>query len=162
MHLNARFNMPIWIALIGGIGICLTGCNPPPSPTLTASGTVVVRGKPLSGAVITLEPMRETKGPNASVPIFDGRFEVPADAGLHGGMYRVRIAMIPAEIRKAIPADQAKSMPPDDAMIDPAFDASSQLTCELKPDHANALAFAVEFLSSDQNHSPNQTHSSSL
>ncbi|QDV44624.1 hypothetical protein Enr13x_44920 [Stieleria neptunia] len=131
---------------------CLTmvalavGCTPPSQPSVTATGTVHVGGEPLSGAVVTLEPMRQTTGPNASAPVFDGKFQVPAAAGLHGGTYRVRVAMIPAELLGGLPAQQAASLPPADAVIDPAFDAESQLTCELKPGQPNVLAFAVEFL----------------
>ncbi|TWT49623.1 hypothetical protein Pla22_48200 [Rubripirellula amarantea] len=128
------------------ISTCVVGCKDSASPSVEATGIVMADGEPLSGAVVTLEPMRQTTGPNASVPVFDGKFEVPASAGLHGGLYRVRVAMIPAEIRKSIPAEQATNLPPDDAMIDPAFDANSDLTCELKPDQANSLSFAVAFL----------------
>lgn len=124
----------------------LLGCRSEPALSLSASGTVTADGRPLSGAVITFEPVSPTTGPNASVPVFDGKFVIPAEAELHGGTYRVRVAMIPAELRQNIPAEQAGSMPPDDAVIDPAFDADSTLTCELVADQANTLSFAVDFL----------------
>ncbi|QEF99140.1 hypothetical protein Mal15_32000 [Stieleria maiorica] len=124
----------------------LVGCSSPTRPSVSASGTVVVDGEPLSGAVITLEPMRGTTGPNASVPVFDGAFEIPASAALHGGTYRVHVAMIPAEILAGLPDPQSKSLPPAGAVIDPAFDADSNLTCQLIPDQTNTLTFAVKFL----------------
>ncbi|TWU47774.1 hypothetical protein [Rubripirellula reticaptiva] len=126
--------------------VSLVGCSSGHESTVTANGILSVRGKPLSGAVITLEPMSGTTGPNASVPVFGGKFSVPATADLHGGTYRVRVAMIPRELCKGLPAEQAALLPPADTMIDPAFDANSQLVCELKPDHSNSLKFEVEFL----------------
>ena len=123
-----------------------TGCGSPPAQGVTAKGDVTVGDDPLSGAVITLEPMRGTAGPNASAAILDGHFEFAADAGLRGGRYRVRISMIPAEIRKGLPPEFAGSMPSADAMIDPRYDGASELTCELTPDQTNKLTFTVEFL----------------
>ncbi|WP_259636178.1 carboxypeptidase-like regulatory domain-containing protein [Stieleria sedimenti] len=144
--INGADRLPFATALVLAMILLTTGCNSPPQPNVTATGTVHVAGEPLSGAVITLEPMRQTTGPNASAPVFDGRFEVPASAGLHGGTYRVRVAMIPTELLVKLPSEQAASLPPAGAVIDPSFDAESQLSCDLKPDQPNALAFAVEFL----------------
>ncbi|TWT98391.1 hypothetical protein [Stieleria varia] len=125
---------------------CIAGCTQKAVPAVTASGTVHVDGAPLSGAVITFEPLHGTTGPNASVPVFAGRFDVTTEAGLHGGRYLVRISLIPPEIRKTLPAEQSATLPPEDAVIDPEFDANSQLSCELKLNQTNPLAFDVEFL----------------
>lgn len=122
------------------------GCQTKSEPVVTATGQVTADDEPLSGAVVTFEPIHPTTGPNASVPVFNGKFDLAANAGLHGGDYRVRIAMVPAEIRRGIPTDQVGWMPPDDAVIDPAFDADSNLSCTLKPDQDNVLSFQVEFL----------------
>ncbi|WP_145207764.1 carboxypeptidase-like regulatory domain-containing protein [Planctomycetes bacterium TBK1r] len=144
--INGADRLPFAATSVLAMMLLTTGCTTPSQPNVTATGTVHVSGEPLSGAVITLEPMRQTTGPNASAPVFDGRFQVPASAGLHGGTYRVRVAMIPAELLAKLPSEQAASLPPADSVIDPSFDAESQLTCELKPDQPNALAFVVEFL----------------
>ncbi|MCO8124155.1 hypothetical protein NHH03_20595 [Stieleria sp. TO1_6] len=124
----------------------LLGCTPSARPGVTTTGTVTVDGQPLSGAVLTLEPINETTGPNASVPVLGGRFEIDASAGLHGGDYRARVSMIPAEIRASIPATAGYELPPPSAVIDPAFDGDSQLKCHLTPDDDNPLEFAVRFL----------------
>ncbi len=134
---------PSWVVLIC---IAVGGCNAPVQSVVTASGRVDVGGQPLSGGVVTLEPISPTTGPNASAPVFAGKFDVPATAGLHGGTYRVRVSMIPAEIRETLPTDQGFSLPPENAVIAPAFDADSRLTCELIPDQQNVLAFEVAFL----------------
>lgn len=90
--------------------------------------------------------MHQTTGPSASAAVFNGEFSVPESANLHGGSYRVRIAMIPASIRNDLPPEQVRFLPPDDAVISPAYDAHSRLSCELKPNQENILKFEVEFL----------------
>ena len=122
------------------------GCGDQNATAVTATGTVSVGNQPLSGAVITLEPIGNTTGPNASAAIFDGKFQFPADAGLHGGRYRVRFSMIPAGIIKTIPNDGSVRLPPADASIAPAYDLHSQLEWELLPQQGNESDFQVEFL----------------
>ncbi len=137
------------IGLYGLIGLAVvtaTGCGGDVAAGLTVSGTVTCEGKPLSGAVVTLEPLPGTTGPNASAPVLDGKFRVESDAGLHGGSYRARFEMIPIELRKAIPAEHAGNLPPDDAVIDPDYDANSKQTCKLVAEQENSLEFEIEFL----------------
>jgi hypothetical protein len=134
------------IALIALTIAGIAGCQTESGPIVAASGQVNAGGKPLSGAVIMFEPMSGTTGPNASVPVMGGRFEVLATQGLHGGDYRVRLSMIPASIRQSIPADAGFDMPAADAVISPRFDVESDLSCTLVADHSNQLTFEVDFL----------------
>ena len=106
----------------------------------------MVDGTPLSGAVITLEPLSGTPGPNASSHVFDGRFAFDADSGLLGGRYRVRIAMLPAEILQTLPDEQRGKLPPKNAVVDPRFDRNSKLECELSRGQANVFNFEITFL----------------
>ena len=124
----------------------MIGCDVPVDPEVTATGSVSADGQPLSGAVISFEPMAATTGPNASAPIFDGTFNLPADAGLHGGTYRVRIAMMPSELLARLPAPQRSTLPEPGLVIDPRFDIDSRLTCELVAGEPNHLQFEVQFL----------------
>lgn len=128
------------------LAVLLCGCNRGAPEGVAVTGTIQAAGEPLSAAVITLEPIDGTGGPNASAAVFDGRFEFAPDARLQGGRYLARVSMIPAEIRESIPPDQVMSMPPRDAMIDPRFDANSELDCELTVGQANRLEFSVDFL----------------
>ena len=136
-------------ALIGLSGILLyasAGCDADVDNGVKVSGTVTCDETPLSGAVITFEPIGETTGPNASVPIMDGKFEIDSDAGLHGGSYRVRFSMIPIELRRTFPPDQVAKLPPDDSVIRPDYDANSKQLCDLIAGQENSLEFAIEFL----------------
>lgn len=132
-------------AAMGSVLALTVGCGQPSGDGVTASGTVTVDGQPLSGAVITLQPIAPTTGPKATASIFDGAFEFPASAELHGGTYRVRFSMIPLEIRKPMFKDASVPSPPDDATIAPRFDGASELTWQLKPETENMQTFEVQF-----------------
>lgn len=122
------------------------GCESTDPPTLSVTGTVQADGQPLSAAIVTLEPIRTTTGPNASAPVIGGRFEIPADEGLHGGTYRVRVAMMPDSIVQTMPRDAGFDVPEPGTVIAPAFDADSTLSCDLIPDQPNELTLNVQFL----------------
>ncbi len=126
--------------------IGVIGCEESERSIVTVDGTMTVGGQPLSGAFVTFEPMDGTTGPNASAAIMGGQFVIDRNAGLHGGRYRVRVAMIPPGMRAKIPAEIGFAMPPADAVIDPAFDANSTLRCQLKTNEPNTIHFQVEFL----------------
>lgn len=131
-----------WIVLL----VALAGCSSENEVGIAVRGKVTVGGQPLSGAVITLEPLRGTLGPNASASIFDGQFSFRPDAGMVGGRYRVRIAMLPTEILQALPADQREKLPKKNAVVDPNFDRNSNLVCELTRGQENVLEFDINFL----------------
>lgn len=124
----------------------VVGCSKEKPRGVTASGQVLVGDSPLTGAVVTLEPIAGTRGPNASAPVFGGQFEIGTETGLSGGKYRVRIAMMPPEIRSTIPADAGYELPPSTAVIDPSFDANSRLACDLDSSSSSKLQFTVHFL----------------
>lgn len=130
-------------------GTCLAvlmiiGCGQTQVDPATASGAVTSQGSPLSGALITLQPLQGTPGPTASAPILDGQFEFIPAHQLAGGTYRVRFMMIPAEVRAQLPLDQRQKFPPADAVIAPQFDARSQLQCQLQPGAHTELEFEVQ------------------
>ena len=139
---GSRFLCCVWL-----LALIVTGCESPAPQGVGVEGKVVTADQqPLSAAVITLEPMPGTPGPNASTGIFDGRFEFSPEAGLRGGQYRVRISLLPPEMRRSLPPDIAAKAPPADAVIAPKYDGESDISCELRPDQPNALTFTVDFL----------------
>lgn len=144
------FPAPFFSVLMSSAVVLFVGCQRSSNRGTTVSGTVTVDHQPLSGAIITLEPLRGTTGPNASAPIFNGQFEVKPDANLHGGSYRVRISMVPANLLASIPGDGVVRLPPADRVISPYYDAESQLSCELDSGQMNQLQFNVEFSKSNR------------
>ncbi len=137
-------------SVVGGvalaIGLMTSGCGAKSPSGVSAVGTVNVLGEPLSGAVITLEPIAGTAGTNASTSIFDGKFRFGPEAELEGGEYQVRFTMIPLGIREALPSEQLEQLPPRDAVIGPEYDGDSHLRCDLKPGQENVLKFDITFL----------------
>ncbi|MEM6472635.1 MAG: hypothetical protein AAF802_23950, partial [Planctomycetota bacterium] len=80
------------------------------------------------------------------VPVFDGTFEVTADAGLHAGTFVVRVSLLPPEVRAALPGEQRSKCPPVNAVVAPRFDAKSTLQSRLEGGKTNTLEFEVRFL----------------
>jgi hypothetical protein len=133
------------LAILAMQVVALSGCQENTVDAVTVAGTVNCGGKPLSGAIVTLDPMAGTSGPIASSAVFDGKFAIAADSALHGGRYVVRFSMLPPEMRKKLPAEQAAKLPRECSVIGPEFDANSQLFCELAPNTKNELKFDIHF-----------------
>jgi hypothetical protein len=55
------------------------------------SGTVQVDGKPLKSGIVSFQPAPGNPAPSAGCPVAEGRFEIPASAGLMPGNYLVRV-----------------------------------------------------------------------
>ena len=138
-----------WLSIIGVLLIAMVqpGCNTAEEESFaSATGLVLVDGEKLSGAVVTLEPIGTTRGPNASVPVLAGRFHVPYGDELQGGTYRVRFSMIPINLRSMIPDDGNYLLPPVDTVIAPDFDMNSQIIWELSLDELNEREFQIEII----------------
>ncbi|WP_404307104.1 hypothetical protein [Neorhodopirellula lusitana] len=120
------------------------GCSTDDSHTTTATGNVTCKGQPLSGVMITLQPIAPTTGPKASAPVFSGKFDFDKTTGLHGGSYRVRFSLMPTKIRKTIPVEHATGLPPDNAVIGDQYDERSNLTWELSVNQPNEKNFEIE------------------
>lgn len=134
--------------MISAILLCLaiTGCRSGESGYATAEGTVTVDGRPVSGAVVTFEPLEGTGGPKASVPVIEGNYAVPVESRLVGGEYLVRISMIPDEMLGPMRVSLKDPFPPAGSVIAPAYDAQSTLQRSLIVDQPNRFDFEVELL----------------
>jgi hypothetical protein len=131
------------------LAFVLPGCDTEEAIGATARGMVNAkmsgkRADVVSGVMITLEPIGETTGPKASAPVFSGKFNFDAEAGLHGGQYRVRFSLMPPEIRNTIPTEHAAGLPADDAAVVAKYDSQSSLTWDLSPKQTNQREFEIE------------------
>lgn len=136
-----------WLGLLIGQS-AMIGCSlGQPKPIVTVAGQASAGGQPLSGAVITFEPIEGTQGPKASAPIFDGSFRIESSANLQPGRFRVRIAMLPAEITSQMhSADPSRpNARTQRREIAPEFDGDSKLTVLLLAEEENLLEFQVSF-----------------
>jgi hypothetical protein len=112
---------------------------------VSVSGQVTVSGQPLSGAIISWEPIQGTPGPKASAPVFNGAYEIAPSAKLYPGQYRVRICMMPAEMLNLIQSEEPFNLPPAGRAISREFDSDSQLTAELQLGTENRYDWEVKF-----------------
>lgn len=136
----------LWVRWISAFAIlvALPGCRGNDQSTVSASGKVQVEGQDVSGLVITLQPIAPTTGPKATVPVFGGEFTIGPEAGLHGGQYRVRFSVMPAEILSQLPEDKRIGLVPAGQFVTRAFDVDSQLKWRLDRGEANENNFDVE------------------
>ena len=70
--------------------ICIAGCGQNDGRQ-AVSGTIKLDGKPFGDGAINFRPAAGTQGPSSGGPIDQGRFTVPAQAGLLPGTYEVTI-----------------------------------------------------------------------
>lgn len=126
------------------VSLTMVGCQKA-SPSVTASGKVRVGDSVVSGVVITLQPISSTTGPQATVAVFGGDFDIGPEAGLHGGKYRVRFSVMPSEIIALLPPEQKVGLVPVNRYVTREFDIDSQLTWELSSEVDNSKEFEIEF-----------------
>ena len=139
------FKRLVWILEIGVVVNSL-GCQGEPNDMVSAKGRVTCQGKPLSGVVLTMEPIGQTKGASISAPVIFGQFDIGSRIGLRQGTYQVRFSMIPDEIRASIPPNVSEFVPPRGAAVARRYDTDSQLSWTLNSGDANLQNFEIEIL----------------
>jgi hypothetical protein len=131
----------IALAALTAAGCALEAGTPPKQ---VVSGTVQFDGQPLKKGTIQFQPTSQVDGALAVGTITDGRFAIPADAGPSPGKYGVAIygeddlppAPAPGEM-PGPPTARKKSGTP----IPPRYNASSELTAEVKAGGPNVYTF---------------------
>ena len=85
-------HVKFWILLLGlGLNL-LAGCGP---HTVPAEGEVTLDGLPLDEAGIRFIPLQEQQHRPISALVQQGKYALPADAGLSPGDYRVEFLDLP-------------------------------------------------------------------
>ena len=81
-----------WVAKLAVV-LLLVGCGSKPEGPLRASvtGSVTLDGEPLKAGVVRFQPVEETSGPQTSINIVDGKFDVDEQSGPVVGQHRVEI-----------------------------------------------------------------------
>ncbi|CAL1125475.1 unnamed protein product [Cladocopium goreaui] len=124
------------------------GCKPAIEPA-TASGTVSVEGKPISGMVVTLQPIGTTTGPKATAAIVNGNFTFDEKARLHGGQYLVRFTVMPSSLISRLPEEASETAVPAGSVVPRKYDIDSKLTWNLTPGAENTSTFEIELRQPD-------------
>ena len=124
LNLRALVGAPLLlaIALASGCG----GGGP-----YGVSGSVKYKGQPVKAGLIAFIP-EGAASPAGGAPITGGEYSVPAAAGLPAGKYRVSISVPDT---KAAKAEEMPGMsgPPPKETLPVKYNASTELTAEVKP-----------------------------
>lgn len=113
---------------------------------VAGAGGVTADGRPIGGALVTLQPIGGTAGATVTIPVFDGRYAFDPDDGLRAGRYRVRVSLLPDEVRSKIPPPHAETVPPAGWFVDAADDAESRREIRLTADGPNTNDFDVRLI----------------
>lgn len=137
------------------IGLILLGCfsmgcdRQGTTYSVSVTGRITVAGEPLSGAVITFQPIEGTSGPKASAPVFDGNYRIEPTAKLRPGTFLVRVSMLPPEMIKQLgPQLSIDSAAVNSGRVIAAqFDSESKTTVELHDNVENEFHWQVSYRS---------------
>lgn len=134
------------IGLIVGGSLLLPGCSRQP-PAAAATGTVTLDGQPLAEGTIDVFPQPGTGGPGGSAKIADGKFTIPATAGLESGEFRVEINANRVEGKQKkmnIATGKEETVDRHVSLIPPRYNRDSELTANLSVDVPNDLKFDLK------------------
>jgi hypothetical protein len=133
------------LIVLGLVLMAAAGCGDS-SKRYGVSGTVTLKGVPLSDGVVTLVPMAGDSPTQGSAVVSGGKFEIPPEHGLLPGRYRVSISSpdgrTPAADPNAPPGPSGNFTSKD--RIPAEFNLRSNLEVEVKPDSkSNSYEFAI-------------------
>lgn len=74
--------------------LMVCGCGSGGDARQRVTGTVALDGQPVANASISFQPTGKNQGPSAGGVVKDGRFELPAEAGVLPGEYLVMIQVV--------------------------------------------------------------------
>jgi hypothetical protein len=139
---------------VGAVGVLiacvgLLGCGSKnPVNRLPVSGTVKLDDTPLDQGLIQFEPPQGAeKAVNASAPINNGTFVLPAEGGLLPGPYKVSIssqppaAPLPSDPVKAM-EEAAKTPPPE--RLPAKYNVNTELRVEVRQEVLNKFDFDLK------------------
>lgn len=113
-----------------GIGLLIVaaGCSRGDG-RVAVSGTVTLDGAPLASGAINFRPAEGLQANSAGARIENGRFELPADAGLLPGTYTV-VIMAMKETGRMVDDEQRGKIP---ETVPVKFRESGRLTATIEP-----------------------------
>jgi hypothetical protein len=119
----------------------VVGCEKGEPKRYAVSGTVKYKGEPIKYGNITF---RSDSGATAGADIKDGKYEIPAVAGLPEGAYQVAITYPDPKV----PAPRPDEPPGESAavreMLPAKYNEKSELTARIKADPVNDVSFDLK------------------
>jgi glycine/D-amino acid oxidase-like deaminating enzyme len=128
-----------------------SGCG---SPRIApVSGVVTLNGKPLAGAIVSFQPIKEDKGPGKALPTSSGTTDengaytlktTTDQEGALVGRHTVSIIRInPQAVNRDTRHVTGTGLPPPDSLPD-RYNEKSELTCEVPPEGKRDANFALK------------------
>jgi len=130
------------VLLCAGSFIFFAGCGGNPTGRLPVVGTITLRGQPLAEGTISFASKAMTPEIFSGALIKEGRFTVPAQAGLLPGAYVVRISA-PQGGTVAAEAVPGVSGPPAKDLVPPEYNAASKLEFQVQPGGNNQFELNI-------------------
>lgn len=119
------------------------------SGRVPVSGSVSIKGEPLSEGLIQFEPL-EKQNTSASVVLIGGNFSISSTNGLQPGMYLVRITAGDAEEDKPVPgkaltsSGDKKPGSKKKPAVPPEWGEKSKQQVEVKAEGLNKFDFEIK------------------
>jgi hypothetical protein len=140
-----RFLVRSGLGILAVLMALLVGCGSKEKERKAVSGTVKVKGVPLTSGMIQFLPTAEsTATTQATAGILEGKYELPASQGLEPGKYQVRITA------RGAPKGQKGRRPPETTRTgkrkqsSQGINAETPLECEVTPDGSNTFDFDLK------------------
>ena len=140
------------ISILVTVGIVLTGCsNSAQPPTYRVTGTVIMQGKPVAGAVITFVPTSNEGEAASAITDPDGKYALTtwrAGDGARPGEYRVKVskqeqtAVDPSKMVKNLSIEEEQKIYVESKKPPPP--AKSLIPSKYQDDQTSGLVHKVE------------------
>ncbi|WP_437200947.1 hypothetical protein [Planctomicrobium sp. SH664] len=104
--------------------------------TFPVSGTVQADGAPIKTGTINFSPSPGTNGASAGAEIREGKYEIPATAGLRPGVYQVQIRAMRGTgemVHPGMGAPPNERMERTEQFIPRKYNTNTTLTTEIQP-----------------------------
>jgi len=124
-------------SVFGCLALALAvGCGPSAPKLYGVSGTVKYKGEPIKAGAITF---RAENGATGGGQIVDGKYDIPASAGLQPGKYKVAIAYPDPKAPKGEEGGGVVVTPNE--LLPAKYNSKTELTAEIQPQATNEVNF---------------------
>jgi len=132
------------VVFLSACVLVFVGCGPSKPPVAKVHGTVMMQGKPLTGAVVGFESEDGLRSVTAELD-GQGKFEARTydAAGIPPGIYKVTVKPLPPATDQPPLAGDALTSPPLQSSIPPKYfsTSTSGLSADIKLEQDNELKF---------------------
>jgi hypothetical protein len=128
------------LSLVLVLALALTGCDRGPK-LYPVSGTVSFKGQDIKFGTISF---RAANGDSGAAQIVDGKYSIPAEAGLVAGDYKVAISFPDPKIPIPTGAEPPGAVLPSREMLPKKYNDESELTAQVKAAGSNDISFQLK------------------